>query len=76
MTAAKSWVEDFTVKVAVPIARGERPRSEPVVVGISGVMGRLPCISGTRIPAATRRSPHARGRLGGRDAANPAGRRL
>ncbi len=52
LAEAKRWVEDFTVQVAVPIARGERPRREPVVVGIPGVMGGVPCISGTRIPAA------------------------
>lgn len=50
---AKRWIEEFSMKVVGPIAGGQRRRDEPVVVGIPGVMGGQPCVSGTRIPAAT-----------------------
>lgn len=50
---AKRWVEEFSMKVVVPIASGERRRDQPVVIGIPGLMGNQPCVSGTRVLAAT-----------------------
>lgn len=50
---ARQWVHDFGERVVVPIARGDRPRSEPLVIGIPGVMSGEPCVSSTRITAAT-----------------------